>query len=406
MKTVAAAIEFGTSKIVTLIAESGSITRCEIVGSGTVPYAGFAGGDWNDRDGLLDAIQESINAAETEARRHIQSIFVGVPSEYIHVTCAVGETDITSQDGRVTEDEIVRVMDDAADQLNLGEEGGNVLHRSPAWFCIDEGKHTMSPIGSKGKTLRAMVSFIQADPAFIETMRSCMSELGIESTAFLSPTLGMSILLLTYDERDRTPVIIDVGYLNTEISVVEGDAITFHAILPIGGGDITAALAEALEIGMEDAENIKREYTFADDDFYAPPDAQVHMPDGSVISFPHSFVAQTIETVTEEIIEDIQETFRYADEYLAPRSQVYITGGGLVNMRGAKEYLSERLNRSVRAPVVRAARLNNPRFSSALGLMDLVFDTVEQQAVIRGEDKAASRRSLKGIFKKQTNEEL
>ena len=36
MKTVAAAIEFGTSKIITLIAESGSFTRCEIVGSGTV----------------------------------------------------------------------------------------------------------------------------------------------------------------------------------------------------------------------------------------------------------------------------------------------------------------------------------------------------------------------------------
>ena len=35
MKTVAAAIEFGTSKIITLLAESGGFTRCEIIGSGT-----------------------------------------------------------------------------------------------------------------------------------------------------------------------------------------------------------------------------------------------------------------------------------------------------------------------------------------------------------------------------------
>ena len=65
MKTAAAAIEFGTSKIVTLIAESGSFTRCDIIGSGTVPYAGFTEGEWNDRDGLIGAIEASVQAAET-----------------------------------------------------------------------------------------------------------------------------------------------------------------------------------------------------------------------------------------------------------------------------------------------------------------------------------------------------
>ena len=185
MKTVAAAIEFGTSKIITLIAESGSFTRCEIVGSGTVPYAGYSNGEWNDREGLLPAIEAEVNAAETEAKRRIQEIYVGVPSEYIHVTTAIGETDITSPDGRVSEDEIVRVMDDAADQLNLGEAGGNVLHRSPAWFSVDGGRHTMSPIGSRGKRLQALVSFIQADPNFIEDIRGCLAELGLEVSAFL-----------------------------------------------------------------------------------------------------------------------------------------------------------------------------------------------------------------------------
>ena len=129
MKTVAAAIEFGTSKIITLIAESGSFTRCEIVGSGTVPYAGYANGEWNDRPGLLPAIEAAVQAAEVEAKRRIQSIFVGVPSEYIHVTTAIGETEITSPDGRVTEDEIMRVMDDAADQLNLLGQGCHLFRQ-------------------------------------------------------------------------------------------------------------------------------------------------------------------------------------------------------------------------------------------------------------------------------------
>ena len=406
MKTVAAAIEFGTSKIITLIAESGSFTRCEIVGSGTVPYAGYSNGEWNDQQGLLPAIEAAVQAAEVEAKRRIQSIYVGVPSEYIHVTTAIGEADITSPDGRVTEDEIVRVMDDAADQLNLGEAGGNVLHRSPAWFSVDDGRHTMSPIGSRGKRLKALVSFIQADPYFIEDVRGCLAELGIEVSAFLAPTLGMAILLMSFDERDKTPVLIDVGYLNTEVSVVEGDAITFHAVLPIGGGDITAALAEALEINMDEAEAIKRDYIFTPDEFDAQSDPEVRLADGSVVTFPRAFVSQTIEAVADELVDDIIETFRFADEYIAARSQVYITGGGLVNMRGSKEYLAEKLKRSVRIPVVKAARLNNPRFSSSLGLMDLVFDAVEQQAAAKGEEQEGGRlKGLKNIFKKQSTEE-
>ena len=406
MKTVASAIEFGTSKIITLIAESGSFTRCEIVGSGTVPYAGYSNGEWNDPDGLLPAIEAAVQAAQAEAKRRISSIFVGVPSEYIHVTTAIGEADILSQDGRVTEDEIMRVMDDAADQLNLGEAGGNVLHRSPAWFSVDGGRHTMSPIGSRGKRLQALVSFIQADPNFIEDIRGCLSELGLEVSAFLAPTLGMAILLMNFDERDKTPVLIDVGYLNTEVSVVEGDAVTFHAVLPIGGGDISAELAQALEITMDEAETIKRDYIFTPDEFDAQPDPEVRMEDGSVVTFPRAFVSQIIEGVTEELVEDILETFRFADEYIATRSQVYITGGGLVNMRGAKEYLAEKLKRPVRIPVVKAARLNNPRFSSSLGLMDLVFDAVEQQAQIKGENQEGGPlKGLKNIFKKQPTDE-
>ena len=52
MKTVAAAIEFGTSKITTLIAENSGYNRCDIIGSGTVPYAGYTGGVWNEPERL------------------------------------------------------------------------------------------------------------------------------------------------------------------------------------------------------------------------------------------------------------------------------------------------------------------------------------------------------------------
>lgn len=399
MKSVAAAIEFGTSKIVTLLAESGSLTRCEIVGSGTVPYAGYQDGEWNDPEGLLEAIEASVHAAEVEAKRSIHDVYVGVPGERICIYTAIGEVDVTAEDGRVSDEDIDRVMDAAADQLDLAQVDANVIHRSPAWFQVDDGKRTMQPLHARGSRLKAQVTFILADPDFVDDVRRCLGELGIAVNAFLAPSMGMAILLMSFDERDRTPILIDVGYLNTELSIVEGDAITYHAMLPIGGGHITAALAEALEIGMEEAEIIKRNYIFMPDEFDAESDPEVRFEDGSVVTFPRDFVRDTVEAVTDELADMIRQTLNDAGDRVAARSQIYLTGGGLVNMRGSKEYIAEKLERPVKIPVVRAARLNNPRFSSSLGLMDLVFDSIDRQIAI--EDERSGKKSVLGnIFRR------
>lgn len=386
MKTVAAAIDFGTSKIVTLLAESGGFNRCDIIGSGTVPYDGYADGEWNSPEKLSEAIRSSINAAELEAgqggaRHKVREVYVGVPCEYIHVISAEGEVNISSPDGRVVDDDLDNVQDAAAEQLDLARLDGCVIHRSPAWFSVDGGKHTMSPVGTKGGVLRASVTFILADKYFIADIRKRLGEMDIKVLAFLSPALGEALQLMSIEDRDRSAVLIDIGYLNTEVSVVEGDAITYHGVLPLGGGDITADLAQGLRIPMRAAEQIKREYIFMPDEFDPEGDHEVQLEDGSRIVFTRADVQEIIEARVDEIADLIGQTIEEARNYLGARSQVFLTGGGLAIMRGGREYLAEKLRRSVKAPLAKTAKHNSPVFASALGLVDLVFDSIEQQAV-------------------------
>lgn len=385
MKTVAAAIDFGTSKIVTLLAESGGFNRCDIIGSGTVPYDGYADGEWNSPEKLSEAIRSSINAAELEAgqggaRHKVREVYVGVPCEYIHVISAEGEVNISSPDGRVVDDDLDNVQDAAAEQLDLARLDGCVIHRSPAWFSVDGGKHTMSPVGTKGGVLRASVTFILADKYFIADIRKRLGEMDIKVLAFLSPALGEALQLMSIEDRDRSAVLIDIGYLNTEVSVVEGDAITYHGVLPLGGGDITADLAQGLRIPMRAAEQIKREYIFMPDEFDPEGDHEVQLEDGSRIVFTRADVQEIIEARVDEIADLIGQTIEEARNYLGARSQVFLTGGGLAIMRGGREYLAEKLRRSVKAPLAKTAKHNSPVFASALGLVDLVFDSIEQQA--------------------------
>ena len=105
-----------------------------------------------------------------------------------------------AQDGEITDDTINAVQDAAADRLRLSESGCMVLHRSPAWFIVDDGKQTMSPTGS-GSRLTAMITFVVADQQFIDDIREMLGVLNITILGFLSVTLGEALLLLSLDDR-------------------------------------------------------------------------------------------------------------------------------------------------------------------------------------------------------------
>lgn len=401
MKSVAAAIDFGTSKIVTLLAESGGFNRCDIIGSGTVPYDGYLNGAWNAPEQLAQAVRNSLSAAELEGKTRIREVYVGVPCERVRVLSADAAVPVNAPDSRVTDEDVSAVEDAAADKLNLPVQGGVVIHRSPAWFEVDGGKKTMSPVGLKGRELRACVSFILADPAFIEEMTGLLVGMGIGVLGFLSPSMGESMLLLSLEDRDRVAVLIDIGYLNTEFSVIEGDAMVYHAVLPMGGGHIVADLATELEIPMRAAEQIKREYIFMPDEFDPAGDPEViDEATGRRLTFPRAFVQSTIEQSVGELARMIGLALKDCEERLGARSQVFITGGGLAMMRGGREYLAGKLGRPVKVSMAKAAKLNSPVFASALGLVDLVFDSIEQRSA--QEDTLPGRLAggLKGLFKK------
>lgn len=390
-----AAIEFGTSKIVTIIAQNGGIDRLEFVGTGTVPYDGYSDGDWNTPSQMIQRVRDSIAAAELEANEKIKEIYVGVPGEYIHVCCGEAEIELTEDgaDDRAKE----LVQDAAAEALKIAESGGLVLHRSPAWFQIDDGKKTVEPSGH-GTKLRACTSFVVADPQFIADIKEIMGALDITILGFLSSTLGESLLLLSIDDRDRVSVLIDSGYLSTELSIVHGDAIVYHAMLPMGGGHITADLATQLRIPMRAAEQIKRNYVFNPDEFDQDSVNEVYDARGRRLTFPREIVSQSIERSMDELCNMIDMTMKNdAVDYLGTRSQIYLTGGGISLMRGARDYLAEKIGKPVKASAPKTAKMNSPVYSSVLGLMDLTFDSIEKHD---SEDEGFGRK-LTGILKKR-----
>lgn len=387
MKKTAVVIDFGTSKIVTLVAESGSYGRCDIVGVGAAQYDGFMDGEWNEPRRLDGAIKSSINRAEEQYKHTVKEVYVGVPGAFSRVYVVETHVALQGADPRVTPQDVESIFQKATESLQPVR--GAIIHRSPAWFMVDDGKKTMEPVDLKGTTLRAMICFVVAEQFFLNDVAARLQRLGIVARGFFSTPMGEVMHLVPPEDRDRVSVLIDVGYLQTEVMATEGDALIFHKSLPLGGAHIMVDLVEGLEAPPDVCEQLKRNFVFTN------AEAAQDLPSETIQGreFTHEEVAEILEPRVDEIAEMIEECMESSGIHLSSYSNIYLTGGGLSLMNGGRVYLSAKLGRAVRQAQNRSAKLKSPIYSSTLGLADLVFEAQETQ-----EDSEGISERVKGFF--------
>ncbi len=371
MKVTATAIDFGSSKIVTVVGASGGYQRADIIGYGETSYDGFINGKFNDPSNLGVAISASVAQAEQSSGQQISEAYIGVPGDFIRVITRDVELAL-SETRRIVDDDVDRVLENASKGLVI--PGGEIIHRNPAYFSVDDGPPTMSPVNQKGEKLSARVCFIAVDQGFIDEISNILSRQNIRTLGFMSTSLGQAMLLLTPDERDSQSLLVDIGYLTTEVIALQGDAIIHHAIVPAGGAMMTVDLVYGLKLPMAAAEEVKRAYIFG---MNSGPNIEVRDTSGSY-SFPREEVARVLEPRAEEISEHVTAAIARMGLQYGPRSGYYLSGGGFSLMRGGREFVSNIIGKPMRVVDLHSAQLNSPVYASTLGLIDMVFDSIER----------------------------
>ena len=390
MKKATAVLDFGTSKVLVLLAEESAYQKVTITSAGMAQYDGFMNGEWNAPGDVTDAIASAVEAAENKVGAHIKEVYVGVPGEFVRVYVIESSVTLQGADPKVTSADVEKLQRQATEMLD--RPTGVIIHRSPAWFKVDGGQKTLEPVDQKGSTLEGMIGFVLADQFFVNDVTERLRELNIEVKGFFSTSVGEAMQMIPFEERDHTAILVDVGYLSTEVMAVEGDALIWQKVLPVGGAHITLDLAYGLEKPFDMCEKIKRSYTFN-----APKNTQIEVQgeDG-----PETFSGETVSMIVDarvdEMLEMIDEAIKKSGIRLGNWSNIYFTGGGLMPMSGARVYAASKLSRNVREAATKTVKLKPAQiFASGSGLLELVYNTIEMEE----QDEGLLER-LKRIFRR------
>ena len=188
---------------------------------------------------------------------------------------------------------------------------------------------------------------------------------------YTSSVLAESLYLLEPEVRDRFAIIIDSGYITTSVALVRGDGILSLNAFSVGGGHITGDLSQCLNLKFNEAEKLKRKVVLSldasEDDFYET------IVGGTITPVPSKMVNEIVESRLDMIAMTINKILHSININYPDYIPIYLTGGGLSYLKGAKDYLSKIMGKNLEVIAPPVPQLNSPHYSSVLGLLDIAL---------------------------------
>jgi cell division protein FtsA len=371
VKNVTAAIEFGTSKIMCVIGREKSIGRFEVLGAGEAKYEGIKNGRWLNPSNVEEAVAKAISIAERKAKKRVREPYVGVPGGFSKVICCEGYTKIPS--GRVTEKDIENMIDHA--ERSIDDIRYTIVTSTPVYFVLEDGHHYIDVVGASARELKGLISFVFASNEFIQLVTDVMERLGVKLRSFIPEVLAESLFLVPVEERDFSAVLLDVGYFDTNVTVVYGDAIVYNKTVHAGGMHIANDLSIVMNMDLNTAEQIKKRFSFGLENNGTKLYDYAKLKDGRLEKYNHAMIAEVIDARVEQLCEMVYEALEKSPLSVARRTRVYLSGGGLAMMKGSRDVVQKYLKRQVRISTIEAPQLSTPNCYVALALLDYIFET-------------------------------
>ena len=348
-------IDIGTAKICCAITEINTDEESnKILGVGTVPSQGIKKGSIVHRDKVMDAIEAAVKEAELMAGIKVNRAMLSISGDHIRgintqgaIAIQKSSTSNVPMEQEITQNDVSRVLELAkAVSLPVDRE---ILHILPQEYLIDTMDSIKNPVGMSGRRLEAKVHLITMAATTAKNLVNCVHELAIDVEGLVFQALASSIATLDTDEKDLGVAVVDIGAGTTDITVFYDGGVRHSAVIGVGASTVTNDIAVMLQIGMEDAEEIKLKYASAKASM-SSTELEFDLPvknGGIARKASEHELSRYVEARMVELIQLISREIARADVHDQLTYGLVLTGGGSM-LRNLVPLTQEKLNMPVR----------------------------------------------------------
>ena len=355
MNEVYAVLDIGSASIELLVGEIIN-SNLHVLFSKKVPSHGVKKGIIEDENLLVNDIKGVVQEANDFLDGEIKAVGLTIPTIRSKLYQSNSSVSLSDHD-KISKDDIVRGLKLSTKFKKSHEE--EVVCVIPVRFNGDFGISQVPPIGEASRNLiidtliitsqkQILYPYIMAvEKAGLEIMDICINAFACAKEAFDAVYLQEGAL------------IIDMGYKTSTISFYKDGYLKYLTVCSVGGYNLTRAIAQHLQISMNQAETYKVKYGSLD--YTVEQEDIIHtteLPDGRK-DYTQKDFAGILEEAAVDMLNVIKEKMGVIDN--GQHYETLIVGGGV-----ELELLDKVAGRVLEGPV----RVYRP---DIIGIRDMAF---------------------------------
>ena len=191
----------------------------------------------------------------------INSAYLTIPGKYVTIVQNNIKKEIKDKFAGVSVKDVTSALMQVKD-IDL-PEGQVIIDIVTDKFMLDDGRRVDDPVGNLISWFAVDAQVILGAKDYIRQMTNICKKINLDVDGIIPITLAERNLILDNNELNDNVMIVDIGSGNTEIGVFDGGAFLYTNTIPLGGDNITRDIQMVLNISMEEAEKLKRQYGLA-----------------------------------------------------------------------------------------------------------------------------------------------
>lgn len=328
-------VDVGTRYIKAVLFKATSPSEITIIG-----YARVAQKYGAMRDAMIVNLQQVVEACDVCVGRAIDlaekrlgqielptRAVLGIAGELVKGVSIMAGYDRDNSEEKISEDELAAVVDHVKEQsfagalAEIAEEIGTAPEQIEEISTrIDtteiDGVIVNNPLGFTGSQVNYRVFSTFAPKLHVNSLYELASSLGLQEAKVVVQPYAIARALKETQQHNVGAIIIDIGGGTTDIALVNNGGVIGTKMFAFGGDVITKRLAEAFNIGVPEAEELKLDYS--DQKVGGKQSKEIK----SLVEQDLKIWIEGVQIALEEIIEDEDGDL----EKLPP--QIYLCGGG------------------------------------------------------------------------------
>jgi len=340
MKKLVAAIDLGTTKVVSIVGEK-TESGYRIVALKEAPSKGVMRGEVVNIQNVLESLKPTLEEIRTEENIEIDEVYVGIAGQNIKCNTARISRNRGRSSEWITEKEVAEMEREMFNsRVNAGEKR---LHVIPQSYNIDDNTGIKEAVGMTGTRIEGDYKLFIGKTNSVEHSKIVIERAGLKLKDLVLEPVASAKAVLTEDEMELGVAMVDMGGGTTDLLIIQDNIVRHTAVIPFGGNSITEDLRQGCGVSLRNAEQMKIQYGSCYSD-RAPENKTVIIPglggrDSREVSF--KVIAGIIEARVEEIVDAIMYEIENSGFQDRLHAGIVITGGAS-QLKDLRDYISFR----------------------------------------------------------------